>query len=103
MKQLAKPSKILAVVGLAVFLSILDLAHEVVRRAGSTSSVRLVSYEDAFQSGFEDMRRRVPDVGKITALTGWTPKRSLDAILDETIAHARAEQLARSAVEQAMR
>jgi UDP-glucose 4-epimerase len=83
-------------------ITILDLAREVVVRTGSTSDVRLITYEDAFESGFEDMRRRVPDIGKITALTGWMPMRSLDDILDETIAHARAERMVRSADEQAV-
>jgi UDP-glucose 4-epimerase len=83
-------------------ITILDLASEIVRRTGSTSDVRLLTYEDAFEPGFEDMRRRVPDIGKITALTGWTPTRSLDDILDETIAHARAGRLARSVAEQAV-
>jgi UDP-glucose 4-epimerase len=82
-------------------ITILDLAHEVVIHTGSTSDVRLVTYEDAFEPGFEDMRRRVPDVGKITALTGWTPTRSLDDILDETIAYARGQRQARPVAEQA--
>jgi UDP-glucose 4-epimerase len=84
-------------------ISILDLAHEVVSRTGSTSEIRLVSYEDAFDTEFEDMRRRVPDVGKLTALTGWRPRRSLDDILDETIAYARAQSLAELAGEPAAR
>jgi UDP-glucose 4-epimerase len=83
-------------------IAILDLACEVVRRTGSTSPVRLISYDDAFEPGFEDMRRRVPDVGKLRALTGWRPTRSLGEILDDTIAHARAERRARPVVEQAV-
>jgi UDP-glucose 4-epimerase len=85
-------------IGATQEITMLDLAHEVVRLAESASEVHLISYEDAFESGFEDMRRRVPDVGKITALTGWMPTRSLDDILGETIVHARAARLVRSAV-----
>jgi UDP-glucose 4-epimerase len=83
-------------IGASQEITMLDLAHEIVRRTGSASEVQLISYEEAFESGFEDMRRRVPDVGKLTALTGWTPTRSLENILDETIDHARAEHLVRS-------
>ena len=90
-------------IGVRHEISMLDLAREVVLRTGSASEVRLVSYEDAFGPGFEDMRRRVPDVTKLTALTGWAPTRSLGDILDETIAHARAEHVAAAVVAQAVR
>jgi UDP-glucose 4-epimerase len=86
-------------IGATQEITMLDLAHEIVRLAESPSEVRLVSYEEAFESGFEDMRRRMPDVGKITSLTGWTPTRSLDDILDETISYARAARLVRTATE----
>jgi len=81
--------------------TILELAHLVVSRTGSSSDVKLVSYEDAFDSDFEDMRRRVPDTGKLTALTGWAPTHSLLDILDETIAYARQAREARFALERA--
>lgn len=46
--------------------------------------IRLVPYEEVYDSGFEDMRRRVPDIRKIQALTGWKPHRNLQEILEET-------------------
>ncbi len=49
-----------------------------------------VPYEVAYEAGFEDMERRVPDITKITSLTGWTPKRTLDEVLDDVIDHERA-------------
>jgi UDP-glucose 4-epimerase len=45
-----------------------------------------VPYEVAYETGFEDMERRVPDVSKIAALTGWHAKRSLSAILTDVVA-----------------
>ena len=73
-------------------MSIRDLADRIVKAAGSTSSVKLISYEDAYDVGFEDMRRRVPDTTKMRELTGWVPRHSLDDILEATIAEALAEQ-----------
>ncbi len=73
-------------------ISILDLAHRIQQVAGSTSEVSLISYEDAYDIGFEDMRRRVPDTTKIRQLTGWEPQYSLDDILKATIAEASAEK-----------
>jgi UDP-glucose 4-epimerase len=72
-------------------ISILDLARRVIARSGSTSDIELVGYEQAYANGFEDMRRRVPDTAKLSALTGWAPSRSLDDILDDAIAEAEQE------------
>lgn len=73
-------------------ISILDLARRIIELTGSRSPVELVPYEQAYATGFEDMRRRVPDTTKVMDLTGWRPTRSLDDILRETIAEATAEQ-----------
>jgi UDP-glucose 4-epimerase len=48
--------------------------------------VRYIPYEVAYEPGFEDMHSRRPDTTRIAALTGWTPTRSLDEILDDVIA-----------------
>lgn len=48
--------------------------------------LRFISYEDAYAEGFEDMRRRVPDIRKVNSLTGWKPSRSLADILADVIA-----------------
>jgi UDP-glucose 4-epimerase len=45
------------------------------------STLRNVPYEEAYTAGFEDMRRRVPDISKINGLLGWSPRRSLDDTL----------------------
>jgi UDP-glucose 4-epimerase len=72
-------------------ISILDLARRVIARVGSTSPIETIPYEIAYESGFEDMQRRVPDLGRVGRLVGWRPVRDLDAILDDTIAEARGD------------
>ena len=68
-------------------VTVLDLAHRVKARAGSRSEVVLVPYAQAYEEGFEDMQRRVPDLGKLRSLTGYEPKVHLDEILDQVIAY----------------
>lgn len=70
-------------------ISILDLAREILRRTHSKSQITLIPYEEAYEDGFEDMTRRVPDTTKIETLTGWRPERDLDVILTEMIEDAR--------------
>jgi UDP-glucose 4-epimerase len=72
-------------------ISILQLAKRVIERVGSTSTIETIPYEIAYESGFEDMQRRVPDLARVRALVGWQPVRDLEAILDDTIAEARGE------------
>lgn len=67
-------------------ISILGLAERVKELARSRSEIRLVPYEEAYESGFEDMRRRVPDLRKIKEAIGYQPTRSLDDILRDVIA-----------------
>jgi len=68
-------------------VTILDLAERVKERARSKSEIVLVPYEKAYEEGFEDMQRRVPDLSKLHALTGYEPQVSLDEILDRVIAY----------------
>ncbi|WP_128381994.1 NAD-dependent epimerase/dehydratase family protein [Streptomyces cavernae] len=72
-------------------ITILDLAERIIARAGSTSSVRLLTYNEAYGPGFEDMERRVPDTAKLRAFTGWRPRRDLDDVLADAVADAVAE------------
>ncbi|GLW96942.1 nucleoside-diphosphate sugar epimerase [Microtetraspora sp. NBRC 16547] len=78
-------------VGASREVSMLELAKLIVETAGSVSGVDLIPYAEAYEQGFEDMTRRVPDTTKLRELTGWKPSRSLDDILAETIAEARAD------------
>jgi UDP-glucose 4-epimerase len=71
-------------------ISILDLAHRVRTLTGSQSPIVLIPYEEAYEAGFEDMPRRVPDLSKINALVGYRPAMVLDRILERVIEHTRA-------------
>ncbi len=70
-------------------VSIYGLAEQVVARTQSKSPIVLVPYEKAYEPGFEDMPRRVPDISKVHRLTGWTPTLGLNQILDDVIASFR--------------
>jgi UDP-glucose 4-epimerase len=52
---------------------------------GSESDLVFVPYSEAYAPGFEDMQRRVPDTGRIRALLGWQPVRTLDEILESVV------------------
>ncbi len=70
-------------------ISILDLARRVVTMTGSQSEIVLVPYEKAYEAGFEDMPRRVPDLTKIQTLVGYRPTLGLDDILRQVVDHMR--------------
>jgi len=67
-------------------VSMLDLARRVKERTRSRSEIELVPYEKAYEEGFEDMPRRVPDLSKVKALVGYEPQVHLDEILDRVAA-----------------
>jgi UDP-glucose 4-epimerase len=71
-------------------VTIRELAERVVRLAASKSSLEFVPFEKAYAPGFEDMKRRVPDIARVHRLIGWRPTRSLDEILRSVIEHERA-------------
>lgn len=75
-------------------VSIMELAKLIIEFTGSTSGIDLIPYSQAYEQGFEDMTRRVPDTTKLRALTGWTPRRSLDTILTEIIREASGDPAA---------
>jgi UDP-glucose 4-epimerase len=66
-------------------ISIRDLAKRVCERTGSSSTLRYVEYEQAFDRSFEDMPRRVPDISKLRRLIGYEPRVQLNAIIDSVI------------------
>jgi UDP-glucose 4-epimerase len=70
-------------------ISILDLARRIKRLTASGSEIRLVPYDQAYEDGFEDMMRRVPDLTKIREAIGYEPATDLDGILDSVIAEHR--------------
>jgi UDP-glucose 4-epimerase len=70
-------------------VSINDLAQRVKERAGSGSDITYIPYDQAYEEGFEDMHRRVPDLSKIEALIGYRPMHTLEQIIDDVVAYCR--------------
>jgi UDP-glucose 4-epimerase len=66
-----------------------DLAARVKRMTGSASPIQFVPYEKAYDPGFEDMPRRVPDLTRIRSLINFEPKVHLDEIIERVVAEAR--------------
>ena len=77
-------------------ISILELARRVVERTESSSQIRLVPYDEAYEEGFEELGRRVPDTRALRELTGWEPKLTIDDAIDgvvvETALQAKAHE-----------
>lgn len=71
-------------------VSIRGLAERVRAAAGSSSDIVTIPYDQAYESGFEDMPRRVPDLTKIRALIGYEPQVGLDQIIQHVLADFRA-------------
>lgn len=68
-------------IGATEEVSILALAEKVRALTGNRSEIVRIPYSEAYAPGFEDMQRRQPDLGKINALVGWKPEKTLDDIL----------------------
>jgi len=66
-------------------ISIRALAERVKEITQSDSEIVYVPYEQAYEEGFEDMPRRIPDISKVSALVGFRPEMSLDGILESVI------------------
>ena len=64
-----------------------DLAQRVKEMTGSESLIRYVPYDEAYEAGFEDMPRRVPDISKIRELIGYEPTLGLDEIIRTVVEH----------------
>jgi UDP-glucose 4-epimerase len=70
-------------------ITIRALAERVKALAASGSEIVTIPYDQAYEAGFEDMPRRVPDLSKIAALIGYRPTMHLDEILLQVIDDAR--------------
>ena len=71
-------------------ISINDLAERIRELTGSSSEIVRIPYEEAYGPGFEDMRRRTPDVSKLNSTIGFVPERSTDEILTDVIQQMKA-------------
>ena len=72
-------------------ISILKLAEQVKAQTGSASPIVFVPYDKAYEAGFEDMPRRVPDLTKIHKLVGYEPKVQLKEIITKVIEYFRSQ------------
>ena len=71
-------------------VTIRGLAERIKALTGSHSPIRVIPYEEAYEAGFEDMPRRVPDLSKIGSLIGYQPRVGLDEIIQRVVADFRA-------------
>jgi UDP-glucose 4-epimerase len=72
-------------------ITILDLAERIIEVTGSASKVELVPYAVAYEPGFEDMRRRVPDVTLLNELIGWVPQTPIETTIRQIVESMDAE------------
>jgi UDP-glucose 4-epimerase len=70
----------------------MGLAEKVKELTNSESEIVLVPYDEAYEEGFEDMPRRVPDISKIGDLVGFRPAMGLDGILKTVIDYQSGRQ-----------
>jgi UDP-glucose 4-epimerase len=89
MKLIAEPRAVGQVINIGTTheVTIRALAERVRDLAGSRSTIKFVPYDEAYESGFEDMRRRLPDLTRVTELIGYQPAHTLDDILLQVIQH----------------
>jgi UDP-glucose 4-epimerase len=76
-------------IGSSEEISIFKLAEKIKELTNSNSEIVLVPYDEAYEEGFEDMPRRVPDTTKINQLVGFKPEMKLEGILQSVIAYHR--------------
>ncbi len=79
-------------------VSILEIAQKIKQVTGSDSRIVFVPYTEAYEEGFEDMMRRVPDLSKIKNLVGYAPRVDLNGIITSVIDYARAQMDGRNTV-----
>ena len=70
-------------------VTIEELARRVIQLTSSSSTIEYVPYDEAYEEGFEDMPRRVPDIGKIRALMGFESTMNLNEIISSVVETAR--------------
>lgn len=73
-------------------ISINALAKRIIDIVGSDSGIEYISYDEAYEEGFEDMRHRQPDVTKIQETVGFEQKHDTDDILERTVDYFRSNE-----------
>ena len=72
-------------IGTTEMVSIKELASMVKRLCNSDSEIVMIPYDDAYETGFEDMQQRKPDISKIRELIGYRPKFDLEKTIEDII------------------
>jgi len=72
-------------------ITITELAERVRRQTASRSPIRYIPYDEAYEAGFEDMPRRVPDITKVRQLIGFQPRVPLETIIDRVVDYVNQE------------
>ena len=75
---------------------IIDLARLVIERTGSTSGIRFVPFDVAYEPGFEDLEQRVPDTSAVNELIGWEAERTVEDAVRDVVRHLSRSQPARA-------
>ena len=70
-------------------VSIMTLAERVIARTGSQSTIRVIPYDEAYEAGFEDMERRVPNTDRAAAAVSFKQTLDLDGIIDSVVEDQR--------------
>jgi UDP-glucose 4-epimerase len=86
-------------VGSTEEIGIEELAHRVIDRTGSSSEIRYVPLEVAYEPGFEEVSHRKPVTAKLHAATGWEPLFTIDNAIDDVISYHRDNGLVPEAVQ----
>jgi UDP-glucose 4-epimerase len=76
---------------------IVDLARLVIERTGSTSGIRFVPFDVAYEPGFEDLEQRVPDTSAVHELIGWEAERTVEDAVRDVVRHLSRSQPAQAA------
>jgi len=82
-------------IGNPIEISIVSLAEQVTKAVGSAAGVSYISHEQEYGAGFQDTRRRVPDIAKAAALLGYTVDTDLDEGLRKTVAWQKDQNAAK--------
>lgn len=83
-------------IGSSEEVTIAELAEMVKTLTGSTSEIVCIPYAEAYEKGFEDMPRRVPDTSKVRALVGFRPRMALEDILKRVIVFFQEQRSSRA-------
>jgi UDP-glucose 4-epimerase len=86
-------------VGGTTDIAILELAERVIERTGSSSSVRFVPLEEAYEPGFEEVSHRMPVTTHLQTTTGWAPRHTIDEAIDDVVAYHRENGLVPEAIQ----